>query len=387
MTAPAFLSRGFRPFFLGAAAFAALGMADWLTVYLLHLEIELEGVTIFQWHAHEMVFGYAMAVAAGFLLTAAWNWTGKRTADGAWLAVLFLLWAAARIFMASGTGLLLYAAVADLSFMIGLAISVGRPIVAAGQIMRQGPILLMLSILTLANGVFYLGAGGWLLEGARFGVYGGLYLMLGMVLFMGRRVIPFFTQRGVDYEIRLRNESWVDVSLFAVYPLFMVSEIFRPYHLAGAILAGILLFLNSRRLMGWHTLGIWQKPLLWGLFASFIMINLGFLLRAMMPITAIPDFLPVHGYALGGIGIVTLSMMSRVTLGHTGRDVHQPPKLVAPILVCIISAAFIRIFLPLADPVNYPVWVAVAGIIWIISFLLFTIAFAPMLLRKRVDAE
>ena len=174
--------------------------------------------------------------------------------------------------------------------------------------------------------------------------------------------------------------------MFVVYPLFMISEIFRPFHLAGAILAGILLFLNSRRLMGWHTLGIWQKPLLWGLFASFIMINLGFLLRALMPVTAIPEFLPIHGYALGGIGIVTLSMMSRVILGHTGRDIHHPPKLVAPILICIISAAFIRIFLPLADPQNYSAWIAAAGIIWIISFLLFTIAFAPMLLTKRIDA-
>ena len=362
-------------------------MADWLVVYLLHLEVELDSVTIFQWHAHEMIFGYAMAVAAGFLLTAAWNWTGKRTADGAGLAVLFLLWAAARVFMASGTGMLLYAAVADLSFMAGLGLAVGPPIFAAGQVKRQGPILLMLSMLTLANAAFYLGAGGWLPDGARLGVYGGLYLMLGMVLFMGRRVIPFFTQRGVDYEVRLRNERWVDISLFVVYPLFMISELFRPYHLAGAILAGILLFLNSRRLMGWHTLGIWQKPLLWGLFASFIMINLGFLLRAMMPVTAIPDFLPVHGYALGGIGIVTLSMMSRVTLGHTGRDVNEPPKLVAATLVCIISASFIRIFLPLADPQNYPAWVAAAGIIWIISFLLFTITFAPMLLNKRVDTQ
>jgi uncharacterized protein involved in response to NO len=361
-------------------------MADWLTVYLLHLQVELEGVTIFQWHAHEMIFGYAMAVAAGFLLTAAWNWTGKRTADGAWLALLFLLWAAARVLMASGTGMLLYAAVADLAFMAGLGGSVIWPVIAAGQVKRQAPILLMLTLLTLANGAFYLGAAGWLEQGARLGVYGGLYLMLGMVLFMGRRVIPFFTQRGVDYAVRLRNERWVDISMFVVYPLFMLSEIFRPFHLAGAILAGMLLFLNSRRLMGWHTLGIWQKPLLWGLFAAFIMINLGFLMRAMMAVTVVPDFLPVHGYALGGIGIVTLTMMSRVSLGHTGRDVHHPPRLVAIMLVFIISAAFIRIFLPLADPANYPAWVAASGIIWIISFVLFTIAFAPMLLRKRLDA-
>jgi uncharacterized protein involved in response to NO len=377
-------SRGFRPFFLGAILFAVFAMADWMTVYLLHLPLDLNGVSIFQWHAHEMVFGYTMAVIAGFLLTAAWNWTGKETASGTPLAVLFLLWMLARLCMISGTGLLAYAAAADLLFMLGLGIAVIRPVIKVRQ-KRQVPIILMIALMTLANLCFYLGAAGFMEQGVRIGVYGGLYLALGMVLFMGRRVIPFFTERGVGYEVQLRNDKWNDIASIILYPLFVVSEVFLPFHLIGALLAGGLFISNSLRVMGWHTLGVWQKPLLWSLFTAFIMINLGFLLRAMMAVTTIPDLLPVHAFAVGGIGIITVGMMARVTLGHTGRNVHQSPPVMTLLLAGMVLTTIIRIFLPLANPAWYRVWIGAAGITWIICFALFALVFSPMLWRPRAD--
>lgn len=364
-----------------------MGMADWLAVYLFQLPVTLEYITVFQWHAHEMIFGYGTAVIAGFLLTAAWNWTGFKTADGAWLLVLFGLWATARVLMLRGTELATVASAADLAFLLGLLVTIARPVVLAGQLRRQAPVLTLLTALVAANTLFYLGATGRMASGATLGVYAGLYVELGMVLFLGRRVIPFFTARGVGYEVRMRTERWVDAAMFSVYPPFVLVELLFPGHIAGALLAGALLYLNSRRVMGWHTLGIWQKPLLWGLFASFILVNLGFLLRALMHVTAVPAFLPIHAFALGGIGLITVSMMARVTLGHTGRDVHKPPLLVTPMLGCMMAATVIRIFLPLADPSHYGLWSGIAGVLWIICFLLFTIAFAPMLLRKRIDAD
>lgn len=384
MSQNAIWSRGFRPFFLGAIIFAVFAMADWMTVYLLYLPIDLKGVSVFQWHAHEMVFGYTMAVIAGFLLTAAWNWTGKETASGTPLAVLFLLWLLARLFMISGTGLLPYAAAADLLFMLGLGIAVVRPVIKVRQ-KRQAPIILMVVLMTLANLSFYLGAAGYLEQGVRIGIHGGLYLALGMVLFMGRRVIPFFTERGVGYEVQLRNDKWNDIASIILYPLFVASEVFLPFHLIGALLAGGLFISNSLRVMGWHTLGVWQKPLLWSLFAAFIMINLGFLLRAMMAVTAIPDLLPVHAFAVGGIGIITVGMMARVTLGHTGRNVHQSPPVMTLLLAGMVLTTIIRIFLPLANPSWYRVWIGAAGISWIICFALFALVFSPMLWRPRAD--
>ncbi len=363
-----------------------LAMVNWMAVYLFQVPLELHGVSLFQWHAHEMVFGYAVAVIAGFLLTAAWNWTGQKTAAGAGLALLFCLWLLARVLMMKGTGLLAWATAADLAFMAGLACAVGIPVIRSRQT-RQAPVLLLLTLLAAARLLFYLGAEGMVQDGVRIAVHGGLYLVLGMVLFMGRRVIPFFTQRGVGYAVELRNERWNDIATIAVYPLFLLSEILLPYSLTGAILAGALLILNTLRVMGWHTMGIWQKPLLWGLFISFVMINLGFLLRSLMPVTAVPPLLPVHAYAVGGVGIITVSMMARVTLGHTGRDVHQAPRAMVLILTGMLLAATIRIFLPLVDATHYKLWIGAAGTLWVASFFLFTVVFGPMLLRRRADEK
>jgi uncharacterized protein involved in response to NO len=377
-------SLGFRPFFLGAGLFAIVSMGRWLGLYRFGLPLDVVGISPSQWHAHELVYGYAMAVIAGFLLTAARNWTDRETASGGLLALLFAAWAAARLLLLFGTGLLGFAAAADLAFMLALAIAVARPILQVRQ-KRQAPVLLILALLTAGNLLFYLGAAGWFPRGVHLGVHGGLYLVLGMVLFMGSRVIPFFTERGVGYEVQLKKPRWNDHASAAVYPLFLLSEVLLPQHLLGAVLAAGLFILISLRLAGWYTLGIWQKPLLWGLFAAFIMINFGFLLRALAPVTAIPAFLPIHAFAVGGIGIVTVAMMARVSLGHTGRSVHQPPRLVRLLLLGMVLTAMLRVFMPLVDPVHYALWVALSGLAWMLSFALFAIVFIPMLVRPRAD--
>jgi uncharacterized protein involved in response to NO len=379
-------SRGFRPFFLGATACATVSMLVWLAVYRYGLPLDFNGITPSQWHAHEMIFGYAIAVIAGFLLTAAWNWTGQRTASGAPLALIFIAWAIGRILMLSGTGLLWWAAAADFVFMLGLTFAIARPILRERQ-KRQAPILLILLLLTAANMAFYLGAAGWIPRGADYGVRGGLYLVLGLVLLMGARVIPFFTERGVGYEVRLRRQRWNDITSAVLFPLFALSELSLPGHLLGALLAAALMILNSLRVSGWHTLGIWRKPLLWGLFGSFLMINLGFLLRAFMAVTAIPDSLPTHAFTVGGIGLVTLSMMTRVTLGHTGRNVHQSPPAVMLVLLGMVLAGFIRVFLPLVDVTHYATWITLSACAWVLSFLMFLVFFGPILLRPRADAK
>lgn len=384
-TAPIWL-RAFRPFFLGAAVFAVLNMAAWLGLYRYGLQLQLDGITMTQWHAHEMLFGYAMAVIAGFLLTTAWNGTGKDAGTGARLAWMVFPWLLARLFMAGGTGYLLYAAVADLVFVAGLGFAAARRFIRTGR-GRQAPLLAVLSLLALANLAFYAGAAGYLDSGARLGIYGGLYLILGMVLFMGRRVIPFLTKQGVGYPVELENSRRNDIATFILFPLFALCELFLPQHAAGAFLAAAMLISNSVRVNGWHTLGIWQKPLLWGLFASFIMINLGFLLRALSLLTAVPDYVHIHAFAVGGIGIISMSLMARVTLGHAGRNVHQAPPVTTILLACMVLTTTMRVFSPLVDPQNHTFWITVAGALWMASFILFSIVFIPMLAGSRMDTE
>jgi uncharacterized protein involved in response to NO len=183
----------------------------------------------------------------------------------------------------------------------------------------------------------------------------------------------------------MKNFRLNDIASLILFPAFLISEVFFQQHSAGALLAAGLFLSNSVRVVGWHTMAVWKKPLLWGLFASFIMINLGFLLRALMAVTALSDFLPIHAFAVGGIGIVTMSMMARVTLGHTGRNVHQAPPAMAFLLGLMLLAATIRVLFPIMDPGRNPLWITASGIIWIISFIIFSIIFIPMLYRPRKD--
>jgi uncharacterized protein involved in response to NO len=185
--------------------------------------------------------------------------------------------------------------------------------------------------------------------------------------------------------VTLKNSRRNDIATSIVFPAFLISEVFFPQHLAGALFAGGLFISNSIRINGWHHLEIWRKPLIWGLFASFLMINLGFLLRALAPVTTLADHLPVHAFAVGGIAIITVSMMARVTLGHTGRDIYQQPLLMALLLASIVLTATTRVFAPLVDPVHYQQWIAVAGGMWIFSFALFSVIFIPMALTPRAD--
>lgn len=117
------------------------------------------------------------------------------------------------------------------------------------------------------------------------------------------------------------------------------------------------------------------------------MINLGFLLRGLMPVTAVPAYLHIHAFALGGIGIVTISMMARVILGHTGRNVQQPPRIMGLLLIGISVSTLFRLFFPLLDPAHYAWWVAIAGGLWIASFCVFAFTFFPMLVAPRVDGK
>ena len=233
---PAFLSRGFRPFFLGAAVLAIVSMAAWLAIYLFDRRYDATGMSPFLWHAHEMLFGYAMAVIGGFLLTAVWNWTGRKTAAGLPLAALFVCWAGARVAMFGSPGGLAWAMFLDTAFLLGLLFALARPVIAVRQI-RQAPVLVILLWLVAARVAAGLGAMGEVPGGGRMGIYAALYGVLALVTFMGRRVLPFFIQRGVGYEVELRNDAWNDRATIALFPAFALSELLLPNHFLGALLA------------------------------------------------------------------------------------------------------------------------------------------------------
>lgn len=375
-----FLSLGFRPFFLAAGSYAVLAMSAWFAVYAFGLHADFVGLPPPLWHAHEMIYGYSLAVVAGFLLTAVGNWTGLQTLRGIPLLLLLLLWLAARAAFYVPVHGVAWAAVFDSLFTVYLAIALSIPIVRKRQ-WQQAGILAKLVLIGVGNLVFYLGVLGYLDQGVRWGLYTGFYLVIGLILVMSRRLIPFFIERGLDTHVKLRNSGRVDTVALVVYLVFFVVVVFTDYHTPGAILAAALFLIHAWRLAGWHTPGIWGKPLLWSLFLAYLSITCGFLLLALTQWEPSLRFPALHAFAVGGIGLVTLSMMARVALGHTGRSVHAPPRLLPLFLGLLVLTAVVRVVLPPLIPDYYRHWIELSQLLWITAFAGFVVLYAPVLMR------
>jgi len=205
----ALFNLGFRPFFLGASIFSVVSVFLWMGVFVFQLPLQFKEINMYQWHAHEMVYGYSVAVIAGFLLTAVKNWT------------LFLLWVVARIVFLFGTSFIFIAAWFDMLFMLCLISAIAYPIFKVKQ-WKQTGILVKLILLTLGNGLFYLGAAGLIDRGIFWGIYGGLLLIIALILTLGRRVIPFFIEGGVGYPVHLVNYKWIDRSSLVLLLAFFI---------------------------------------------------------------------------------------------------------------------------------------------------------------------
>ncbi|MDH3527877.1 MAG: NnrS family protein [Gammaproteobacteria bacterium] len=384
---PALLNLGFRPFFSGAVLYSFVAMLMWMALTVFGRQWPFAGPAPGVWHAHEMIYGYGMAVVAGFLLTAVKNWTGIQTLHRTPLLLLFLLWLAGRVLVFFGEAIPLeVTALVDCLFTVLLVIAVSLPIVKLKQ-WEQSGILSKLVLLFASNLLFYAGALGLVSGGVRAGLYSGIYLLIALIFAMGRRVMPFFIEKGVGYEVRLKNRKWLDISSLVVFLVFWLGDILDPDSLLVALSAGGLFILHSIRLADWHTPGIWRKPLLWVLFIGYGSIIIGFALKLAVYIFGISPFLALHAFAVGGIGMTTLGMMARVTLGHTGRNVFEPPALVNWIFAAIFGGTIFRVLVPLLDPGHYLLWIGVSQAFWIGAFSLFIIVFLPMLVQPRVDGR
>jgi len=382
----ALFNLGFRPFFLGAGLFAIISVALWLAFFLNLFTFPTGPISSFQWHAHEMIYGYAMAVIAGFLLTAVSNWTGLPTPKDIKLAFIFGLWATARLLFSLGEPYLLVSAIFDLLFNGILLVVLSRLIIQSKQ-HKQFAVVAKLLILLICNLLFFLGVYGIVEDGFLWGIYGGLYTVIGLILTIGRRVMPFFIERGVPESVQLFNSKWLDLSsLFGVL-VFFISELVLKTPALSAYAALLIAVVNGARLIGWHTPGIWQRSLLWSIYLSFWFICLGFLLIAASYFFDTPKHLAIHALAYGGIGLTTLSMMSRVGLGHTGRDISKPSKMIGLAFILFLMGIVVRVVLPLLNVFDYLSLIKISQLLWISAFTIFIFIYLPILCKPRVDGK
>ena len=384
---PPILRLGFRPFFLAAGIFSIVAMAIWMANYVFAVEFSFPGMAPTMWHAHEMMFGYVMAVVAGFLLTAIKNWTGEEVLRGKPLAFLFLLWLAARLLPLSGLMVSIeIIALIDVAFLFFLGLACLRPVLKVKQYKQIG-IISKIFLLMLCNIVFYLGILGIVADGVQWGLYSALYMIIALIFVMMRRVMPMFIKNGIDGDVELTNRAWVDHSSLVLLVLLWVSDVFTDYDNATAVFAVLLALLHSLRLAGWYTNRVWSKSLVWVLVAAYASFILGFALKALSITSGISPFLSVHAFTVGGIGMLTMGMMSRVSLGHTGRSVFEPPAIVFWSFAVLLLGVFVRVVLPLLNMEFYVYWIGISQALWMISFAIFIYVYAPMLLTARVDGR
>ena len=377
-------SYGFRPFFLGAGVWAVVAMALWIGS-VAGLWRLAEGYGALAWHAHEMLFGYSAAVIAGFLLTAVPNWTGGLPVAGWRLALLFLLWCAARLaFLVTGLTGPLPAVVLDSFFLPCLLLLMAREVVV-GRNWRNVKPLVLVAILAAANVGFHVEvlSTGLSITASRVAVAA----LIGLIMLIGGRIVPSFTHTWLLQRSSKRlpvSFDRFDVVTLLVSGGALVLWIVAPMTDATGVLFFIAAILQAVRLWRWEGLRAWREPLVVILHIGYAFVPLGFLLGGIS--ISEPHVFActaaMHVWTVGAIGIMTLAVMTRATRGHTGRELAASALTVA-IYASVIAASVLRIAAG-AYPQAYGSLLELAGIAWIAAFCLFLLEYAPMLLRPRL---
>lgn len=377
---PALFSYGFRPFFLAAGIWAAAGILLWLPQYLGLFAISTR-LSPLDWHIHEMLYGYVTAAIAGFLLTAIPNWTGRLPVSGWPLAALALLWLAGRAailcsHLIGGT----LAAVIDASFLIVLAAVAAREIVA-GKNWRNLRVLIVLGVLTVGNIVFH--AEVLLTGSADYGIRIGIAAVVLLISLIGGRIVPSFTNNWLSRNNPGRLPipfSRFDMATIAVSAAALVAWIAAPAHPATGIMMMLAGGLHSIRLMRWAGDRTLADRLVLVLHVGYAFVPLGFLLIGLSALTfSVPATAGVHAWTAGAIGLMTLAVMTRATLGHTGRPLRAGP-LTQTIYVAIVLAALARIAAAFAGSAAL---LELAAITWISGFVLFALLYGPLLAAQK----
>jgi len=381
---PPLLQLAFRLFFLAGCLLAVLAIPLWLTALSGGISSWQPAGGWLGWHRHEMLFGFALAIIAGFLLTAVQTWTGRPGVSGTPLAVLALLWFSARVaWLANLSWPLL--ALLELAFPLAVAFSMGMTLWKVRQ-KRNYPIVIMLLLLTGADGLSLYdlveGHEGW----QRQGVLTGIWLVAAMMGLIGGRIIPFFTQRGLGRAEGVTPWPWLDRLLLVGSPLvallYAAGPALTPNPWVGLLFA-VLAAGHLLRLLRWHDRALWRVPLLWSLHLAYGWLAVACLGMALWHFgVPLNPSLALHCLTVGAMGGLILAMIARVSLGHTGRALEPPSGMTLAFILLnlgCLSRVVLILFFPLPA-----LWLA--GLCWASGFALYAWRYGPMLLQARVDA-
>jgi len=375
------LRLGFRPLYVGGALLAALIVPLWVAMFLGQVNLTPNAPPLL-WHAHEMLFGFAAAIIVGFLLTAGKAWTGLATPRGPWLGALVLLWLAARV--ASVAGPYGVYAVLDVA-LLPLVAAILVNVLLRARNHRNLPLALILGLLASANLVFHLAVMGVLKVPAITPLYAGLGLIVMIECVMAGRVIPAFTM-SVTPGLKLVAVVWVERVPLGATGLGLALWVFAPASAVGLIVLALASALHVRRLLLWRPAVTVKRPILWILHAAYAWFPVGLALLALAQIGLVPVSAGVHALAVGATGGLIIGMITRTARGHTGRPL-MASKAEVLAYALVMTAAVLRVLLPLVAPSLYVHALVGAAVAWSAAFAIYLWRFTPWLMSTRLDGK
>ncbi len=378
----ALFKQGFRPFFLATGVSAFVLVLNWVLSLLGYIDIYSDFNPI-NWHAHEMIFGMASAAIAGFLLTAVPNWTGRMPLQGWPLIGLFSLWLAGRIVMYAGSvSSPEITAVIDVSFLVTLLGVLLREIIA-GRNWRNLPITVVLGLLAAANILSHVEALGYLQnDGMSYRM--AIAVVISLISLIGGRIIPSFTRNWLSKQNAAQLPQpfgKLDVSALVITVGSLVAWIVIPDHFWTAIALICAGFVNMLRLVRWQGLRTSREPLVWSLHLGFLWLPIGLILiGASYFFESIPTSAGIHALTAGAIAGMILAVMTRATLGHSGRGLSAD-KATTVIYLLIFVAALTRVLAPIT-PIDFQTLLTISLVAWCGAFGLFCVHYGAMMLRR-----
>jgi uncharacterized protein involved in response to NO len=377
---PAFFSYGFRPFFFGGALWAAAGILVWIPIHA-GLWQWRSAIAPLDWHIHEMLYGYVPAIVAGFLLTAIPNWTGRLPVCGAPLAALFALWVAGRIAMLATAAIgLPAAATIDSAFLLVLLAVAAREVMA-GKNWRNLRVLVIVTVLALGNIAFHaeiIATGA-----ADYGTRLGIAAVILLISLIGGRIIPSFTHNWLVRENPGRLPvpfGRYDMVTLAVSVIAFVAFVASPL----ATWTGILLIaagvMHLVRLSRWAGDRTFRDRLVLVLHVAYLFVPVGFLLTGLATFSpdAVPTSAGIHAWTAGAIGMMTMAVMTRASLGHTRQPLIASP-ITQAIYLCLFAAALLRIAAAMTGSIGL---LHGSGMLWVLAFGGFAASYGPLLILK-----
>jgi len=245
----------------------------------------------------------------------------------------------------------------------------------------------MVMVLAILNILVHLQLLGVLNNTAVIAYKSAFYIIIALIIVMAGRVFPMFSQNGVPNRYQVTKYQWAEKLALPSYFAFAISLLYVNQNVLTASLALIAVIIHAIRLYGWYNRQIWQVPLVWILHVGYVFLIVGFLLTAISVYKPTYAIMALHAFSIGTLGIVTIGMMARVSVGHTGRDLRHPPILVKPIFLLMIAAVIVRSVVPIFIVSLYQWTIIASGLLWALAFFLFVISYVPILIKPRADVR